>query len=127
MTGITGPEAVLHDLANTIWRAARALQLTTERDLQESLAELLSSEGYAAERERTLGPAERPDFLVDGGIAVEVKVNGTAAQLERQLRRYLAHPEITGALVVTTRARHRSLAAVIGGKPVRVIWVASPF
>jgi len=122
---MTAPQA-LAALTACIQAKARALRLTTERDLQDSLAELLAAEGYAAERERALGPGERPDFLIDG-IAVEVKIKGTADQLERQVRRYLAHPEVTGVVVVTSRARHRHLPPVIGGKPVRVAWVASPF
>lgn len=126
MTGVTGAVAVLAELDHCIRGKARALRLTTERDLQDSLAELLGSEGYAAEREKALGPGERPDFLT-GGIAVEVKINGTAGELERQVRRYLAYREVTGVLVVTSRARHRRLPPVIDGKPVLVTWVVSPF
>jgi hypothetical protein len=74
-----------------------------------------------------LGPGERPDFLLSDDIAVEVKVRGTADQLERQVRRYLAHPEIAAVLIVTSRVRHRSLPVAIEGKPVRVVWVATAF
>jgi hypothetical protein len=119
--------ATLDHLAASIRRLARALRCTTEQDLQEDLAGLLAGEGYAAARERALGPADRPDFLLPGGIAVEVKVKGTAGQLERQVRRYLTHADINAVLVVTNRARHRALPVVIDGKPVRVVWIASVF
>src|SRR5215469_1876133 len=91
---LSSATAALDDLATSILRVARALRWTTERDLKDDLAELFAREGYNAERERAIGPAERPDFLLQDGIGVEVKVKGTADQLERQVRRYLAHADI---------------------------------
>jgi len=123
-----GTETVLAGLASRVTALAGALRFVTERGLQEDLAEMLAREGYAAIREKVLGPGERPDFfLPDSGIAVEVKVKGTMADLERQAGRYLAYPEVRGLLVVTTRATHRELPAEIDGKPVRVAWTGRPF
>ena len=69
-----------------------------------------------------LAPTDRIDFLL-GGVGIEVKVDGSTAQILRQLRRYASSPQIEHLVLVTNRARHRSLPAVIGGKPLRVVHI----
>jgi hypothetical protein len=116
----------LAELARTISRRAGELRFTTEPDLQAGTGALLAAEGFTARPQARLGPLERLDFLVDG-IAVELKVRGTASELERQVTRYLSHEEVRGVLVVTNRARHRGLPREINGKPVWVVWIAGAF
>jgi hypothetical protein len=113
-------------LCQAISGARRQLRYTTEGQLQQALAELFAAEQVNADREAHLTPADRPDFLI-GGIAVEVKVKGTTANLERQLGRYLAHDRVGAAIVVTRCARHRQLPGQIGGKPVYVVWLSGLF
>lgn len=110
-------------LCQTISAARRQLRYTTEGQLQQALAALFASEQIDADREAHLTPSDRPDFLI-GDIAVEVKVKGTTANLERQIGRYLAHDRVGAAIVVTRCARHRQLPGQIGGKPVHVVWLS---
>ncbi len=123
---VGGAELTLAELARAISRRAGELRFTTEQDLQVGIATLLADEGFTATPQVRLGALDRVDFLVDG-VAIELKVKGSAAELERQLTRYLARAEVSGALVVTNRARHRGLPAEIHGKPVWVVWIAGAF
>lgn len=50
--------------------------------------------------------------------AVEVKVAGSVAEVERQLARYARHPEIAGLVLVSTRVRHAEVARYLAGKRV---------
>jgi hypothetical protein len=113
------------EVAAAIGRQARTLRYTTERELQDALAVLFAAGGLEADRERPLGVADRPDFLAAGGVAVEVKVKGSPAELARQIRRYAAYPAVTGIVVVTNRARHRGMPAEIDGKPVQVVFLSA--
>jgi hypothetical protein len=114
------------EVATAIGGHRGELRFTTERQLQDGLAALFRAERFVVLREHALGPLDRPDFLI-GGVAVEVKVKGTADQLARQVGRYLAHDEVDAVVVVTSRARHRAIPAAIGGKPVHVVWLGSAF
>ena len=120
------PEVTLTELARAISRRSGELRFATERDLQDGVAALLAAEGFTAEPQARLSPLDRPDFLVDG-VAVELKVKGGAAELERQVGRYLGHDEVMGVLVITNRARHRGLPRQINGKPVWVMWIPGAF
>lgn len=95
----------------------------TEATLQAALADRFAAAGLAFEREVPLSPGDRPDFLV-GGIAVEVKVDGGATALIRQIHRYAQHDRVDAILVVTTRAAHRGLPPELNGKPVRVAYLS---
>ena len=117
-----GTSAAAQHVAETISRHRGRLRYTTESQLQGAVAALLADEGFHAQGQARLGPADRLDFLVDG-IAVELKVNGTADALERQVTRYMAHDEVTAVVVVTSRARHRGLPPLINGKPVLVVFL----
>lgn len=90
-----------------------------EDGLQVALHEILSALA-PCEREVRV-PAGRLDLLVDGCIAVEVKVAGSRAAVERQLRRYAAIEHVTGLVLVTTVAQHRTIGPTIGGKPLVVV------
>jgi hypothetical protein len=120
------PEVTLTELARAISRRSGELRFATERDLQAGVATLLAAEEFTAEPQVRHSPLDRPDFLVDG-VAVELKVKGGAAELERQVTRYLGHDQVIGVLVITNRARHRGLPRQINGKPVWVIWIPGAF
>ncbi|MEI9966030.1 MAG: hypothetical protein WDM92_16695 [Caulobacteraceae bacterium] len=86
-----------------------------QRDIEGLLASALPPERWA--REHRLGPADRPDFLVDG-VVIEVKARGArAADALRQIGRYAAYPEVE-AVIVAYGGRALGLPAQIGGKPV---------
>jgi hypothetical protein len=81
---------------------------STEAELQNGIDRVLraSTYQYTVEREHRIEGVGRLDFLVNGCIAIEVKVDGSAAALMRQVARYASCEEIAGILVVTNRARH---------------------
>ncbi len=72
------------------------------------------------EREVRLGERDRIDFLADT-LGIEVKVDGSAAVVERQLARYAESDRIAALALVTSCARHGAVAREINGKSTHVI------
>lgn len=93
-----------------------------EAQLQELLQQSLLSAGYAVRREVRLTLADRIDFVVER-VGIEVKINDSPAQVARQVRRYLTSDLIDQVMLVTTRALHLKVPAMVDG-PVDVIWLA---
>jgi len=90
-----------------------------EYDIHAAVAEALAGAGLEYAHEYKLGPRRRIDFLV-GRVGIEVKKGRpSAADLTRQLRRYLESDALDGAIVITQRAL--PLPDAICGKPVRLI------
>jgi hypothetical protein len=92
--------------------------------LQDGIEQVLRDDQIAFVREKAATKAERPDFIVDPGIALEVKIKGGTAALIRQIYRYAKLPEINEIVVVTSRSRLASLPEEIAGKPIRVVTLA---
>jgi hypothetical protein len=94
-----------------------------EASFQRGIEIALDATLFAFEREVVLGPRARIDFLVDGSIGIEIKIDGATASVSRQLARYARHSRICGLILVTTRTKHLELDGIaIGEKPVRVLW-----
>lgn len=96
--------------------------LTTEAATQAGIERLLIADLplSAVSREHRLGPGDRPDFLIDGRIVVEVKgPRHRAPAVQRQLERYALHPCVEAIILATSRAMH--MPAQVGGVPVRVL------
>lgn len=91
-----------------------------ETRLQEGIAGALSAAGITAVREVSLAGPDRIDFMV-GSLGIEVKIAGQPAAVARQLARYAKSDAVEELMLVTTRARHRSVPREIGGKPVHVV------
>ena len=96
----------------------------TESDLQDGLLELLKTEPIKIAKEEFISRKSRPDFIVEGNIAIEVKIGGSLGALTRQVQRYAKHDSIREVLVVTSKSRHTNLPATLAGKPVTVINVS---
>ena len=94
--------SALQALRNLTFRAAQ------EERLQEALDERLAPLGFL--REHFLDAVNRADFFHPDGVAVEVKVDGSAYLVARQLSRYLRCPDVHAVLLITTRAAHVRLA-----------------
>jgi hypothetical protein len=103
--------------------SANRYRYSQETRLHEGIEQVLADAEIAAVREAHLTSAERIDFLA-GRIGIEVKIAGRAPDVQRQLRRYAASPDVDALVLVTTRARHRGMPREIGGKPVRVVWLS---
>ncbi|HYD58943.1 MAG TPA: hypothetical protein VEC35_01215 [Noviherbaspirillum sp.] len=94
------------------------LSLTDEKQTQVQIATVLDAGGVEFEREARLSDKDIVDFLVDGGVAVEVKIKGQRKAIYRQLERYSAHESVKAIVLVTSVCMH--LPADIGGKPASV-------
>jgi len=91
---------------------------TTEAELQQAIAKVLGDAGVPFEREHRLSGADRIDFLLAGGVGLEVKIDGATNALLRQVHRYVQHEAITALVVVVSRTRLAGLPTELGGKPV---------
>lgn len=98
-------------------------RFSSEAQLQESIAEVLTAAGIPFEREVRLSAHDRADFLC-GVVAIEVKIAGSLAALTRQVHRYAALPQVGAILVVTSRHRLAGLPDQLQGKPVLVVSLA---
>jgi len=99
----------------------------SEALLQEAIAKVFTQDGIAFEREVSIGGRERIDFLVDGVLGLEIKVDGSLSEITRQLHRYAQCERIRELVLATTRTRHRSLPDTLAGKPIHVLYIGSPF
>lgn len=95
--------------------------VTDEGSMQRGITEALHMGGFAFEREAILSPTDRVDFLVDGGVAIEVKRHGAVGDLLRQLARYARHETVRELLVVTARLQGSGLPSVLHGKPLECL------
>lgn len=105
---------------------ARRFAVGTEEELQEAIARVLDAEGIPYVREHRLSERDRLDFAFPGDdgnklVALEVKVDGSLADLRRQLHRYAGDERIDELAVVVNRSRLLDLPSKLRGKPVHVI------
>ena len=93
-------------------------RFTDESELQAGIALALDRARIGYEREKVLSAADRPDFMIDGRIAVEVKIKGTLAQALRQVARYAAHSLVEEIVLVGTPGWMTRIPPTVAGKPV---------
>jgi hypothetical protein len=105
------PETVLAHLSRYRFR------FSSELDLQDGLETALVAAKLQFEREKILGPGERADFLIDGGIAMEVKIKGSLSEAIRQVNRYANHGAVSAIILIGSCAWLTKLPPEIGGKP----------
>jgi hypothetical protein len=89
-----------------------------ESDLQDAVAELLARNGIAYEREVRLSKRDRVDFMVDGDIALELKVKTSGTALTSQVLRYAEHWRVKAIVVAGTTHHVRNVVVSANGKPV---------
>lgn len=87
--------------------------------LQQDVEALFRREGVPYQREFILGPADRVDFLVDGRIAVELKIRARKRVIYGQLVRYAAH-DIVESLVLAS-VTPMGIPPMANGKVVHVV------
>lgn len=103
-------------IADALRRAP--LRRSSEAVLQIDIAEALAGGGFVADREASLGPGDRPDFIC-GQVVIEAKVRYPKRAIYRQLERYAAYDHVAALILVTGTAM--GLPAEIKGKPVHVV------
>lgn len=106
------PHRVLIALDSCLFR------FVDEDDLQKGVAQALNRINVRYEREKVLSPQDRPDFLIDGHIALEIKIKGSIAQALRQVNRYAQHDQVSSVLLVGSPGWLNRVPNSIGGKPV---------
>jgi len=94
--------------------------LGSEKSVQERLSALLDEAGIRHKREVELGPGDLVDFMIEGGIALEVKLKASKRAIYRQCARYCAHPSVKALVLASATAM--GFPPEIHGKP---CWVAS--
>jgi len=94
--------------------------LSNEKDVQEKISELLERHGVRHKREVRLAPGDIVDFMIEGGTAVEVKLNVPKRAAYRQCERYCKHEGVNALVLVSATAM--GFPSEINGKP---CWVAS--
>ena len=91
---------------------------STEKEMQESLFSCFSSAGFNVQREFSLSPKDRIDFLItleSGAVGVECKTKGTPISIYRQLERYSKYDCISSLVLITSK--HMNAGDEIKGKP----------
>lgn len=116
---VTDQKALLEALRSVRFR------YSSEEDLQLGIDRLFRERGIVYEREVRLDSHCRIDFMVEGSIGIEVKIDGSAEELGRQILRYLQHDRVSEIVVVTTRATHRDLPPMLEGKRITVVYLFS--
>jgi hypothetical protein len=106
----------------SVLRAYR-FNTSSEAALQGGIARALAAENVAFEPEVILTAQSRIDFLVDGGVGIEVKIDGTANEVLRQLMRYAECAKVRELVLVTTRSKHVALASSLRGKPLAIHFI----
>lgn len=87
-----------------------------EFDLQQQIAAELRNAGIVFKREYRIGKRNRVDFMIDGGIVLEVKKGKPyIGNVWEQLKRYTAFPEVKAIILVVER--NLDLPKTINGKP----------
>ena len=97
-------------------------RLSTEAEMQADIERALGAVFIPGQivREARLSARDRPDFLLDGGVVVEVKHNrATAGSALRQLIRYADHEQVRALILATGRAM--DMPRELNGKRVIVV------
>jgi hypothetical protein len=100
---------------------ANRYRYANEKELQDGIEQVLERNGVPFKREVRISAGDVVDFLVEGSIALEVKIDGGLSKVTRQLHRYAQQDRVREVLLVTTRWRHSNMPGLINGKPIRVL------
>ena len=115
------------DVAERALAALRQARInyTSEREFGHAIARVFSAASIAYDSEVLLSGRSRVDLLLEGNLAVELKVRGSASSVLSQLHRYAACPRVAGVLLVTAVSRHvRGLPPTLCGKRLFSFWVS---
>ncbi|MDE3022709.1 MAG: hypothetical protein KGI54_12765 [Pseudomonadota bacterium] len=76
--------------------------LSTEKNLQAEVEQVLTHEGIRFDREKYLSPQDIPDFFIEGGLVMECKMHGARKKnVYRQLCRYARYEEVNALILVS--------------------------
>ncbi|MCK4815729.1 hypothetical protein KA005_08165 [bacterium] len=92
--------------------------LSSEKVLQSEIAVALSQNGIKAESEYRFTSKDIADFFIDG-IAIEVKIKGSASEIFKQCERYCQFEDVRELILITNRSM--GFPEEINGKPCYVL------
>ncbi|WP_214565925.1 hypothetical protein [Aliiroseovarius lamellibrachiae] len=95
------------------------LPVSTEAAMQDAVEQALTDHAFPFERELRMGSSNRIDFMVQGGIGIEVKTRCARRQIHRQLARYADHPDVNALILVT--GTFTGLPVTLNGKPLFLV------
>lgn len=114
------PAHNIHEVLASL-RRLRIQSVGLEYALQTAIAQQFTADGIAFAREYLLGPRNRIDFLLPGGIGVEVKMGKPASEaVMAQVDRYCRFDAVTRLVLVVERNVFRYEKSA-NGKPVHYI------
>lgn len=111
--------------------AAYRFTPNNERDLQEQILDVLSTQKNLIVREEVRARTGRYDIQVETlgvRVVLELKVTGSPSEVERQAQRYALEGDVDAVAVVTTSnrlARAIGRHDTLGGKPFAVVALRS--
>lgn len=99
----------------------------SETELQDAIEFAFKTAYISNDREFRLNERDCPDFFcASTGLAIEVKIKGSASDVLRQLGRYAQHEKVRALLLVTTRSLQAAqIPSSINGKPLEVVCLRS--
>ena len=100
---------------------ATKFNFSNEIELHLGIAQLLDSLNIHYQTEVVMTPEDRIDFLLPEKVGIEVKVDGSTAEVTRQLWRYAQQEAIAQLILVTTRSKHLSIQGPILEKPLYIV------
>ncbi len=85
-----------------------------ERQIQDSIAQLLKHLEIRFDREHPLSALDRPDFFVAASVVIEVKMKAPRTSVLMQLGRYATHEQVSALILASPRF------TVVTGLPERI-------
>lgn len=110
----------VHDVLSSL-RRLRVTTAQNEYEIQNLIAQKLEEHGIPFVKEHRLGPRNRIDFLIPGGIGIEVKQGKpNSGAVQKQVERYAAFDEVT-SLVLLVQQNVATYPHAANGKPVHYV------
>ena len=98
--------------------SGQRFELSSEKALQIQIGERLFECGILVEKEYRFSTKDIVDFFCDG-IAIEVKIKGSATEIFKQCKRYCEFDQVKELLLITNRSM--GFPKEINGKPCYVL------
>lgn len=102
-------------------------RFATEVQLHAGIAQALEHASIGFRREVRADRASRFDFLCDGGIVIEAKIDDTMPSAVRQVERYVQLEQCQAVVIAAAKPWADSCrkAFELNGKPVRIVRIRS--
>lgn len=113
------PVYAVEEVVNAL-STLRICVVRQEFDLHSKIESALKKQKINYQKEFRIGPGKRIDFIIPGGIGIEVKKSRPEPRaLTNQLEKYLSSPELTSLILVLEKSI--LMPDEICGKPIRVV------